>query len=84
MVRPLRPSSLLWALRELSLSLSADHRGRKLVERLLGNDIKLGGKSTLTTYSMYRLFSPRAFHLCSRRHLYYRRAHHQLQHLIFN
>jgi hypothetical protein len=48
------------------------------MERLLGNDVKLGGKSTLTTYSMYRLY------LCSRLHLYYQKAHPQLQHFRFH
>ena len=42
------------------------------------NHVKMGGKSTLTIYSTYPLFS---HHLCSRRHLYYQRVHPQLQRL---
>jgi hypothetical protein len=52
MVQPLHPSSLQRALQGLSKSLSADHQERKLMEPLSGNDVKLGGKNTLTTYSM--------------------------------
>lgn len=40
------------------------------------HDVKMGGKSTLTTYSTYPLFS---LHLYSPRHLYYQKVHPQLQ-----
>ena len=64
-----------------------DPQGKRLVERLLGNVVKLIGRSATMTYSMYpmyRFFSPRAFHLCLRRHLYYQKVHHQLQYFMLN
>ena len=84
MGQPLRPFSLYRALQELSQSLSAAHRERKLVERLSENNVNLRGKSALVTYSMCHPFSPRAFRLCSPGHPYYQRARHQLQHFMLN
>ena len=86
--KPHRPNILTWCSRSVLLLHSGRCRGcRRPCRRATKGESWWSGcwermssweaKSTLTTYSMYRLVS---LHLCSRLHLYYQRAHPQLQH----